>query len=94
MTTSTASSAARPPTISTARCWRPSTNSTTSPSISDETWAALGEQFDERQRMDLVFTVGCYGMLAMALNTFGVEPDSDENRGELNRGILPKARCG
>jgi len=26
--------------------------------------------------MDLVFTVGCYGALAMAINTFGVEPDS------------------
>ena len=25
--------------------------------------------------MDLVFTIGCYGSLAMAINTFGVEPD-------------------
>jgi 4-carboxymuconolactone decarboxylase len=41
--------------------------------ISDQTWAQLGERLDERQRMDLVFTVGCYGALAMALNTFGVE---------------------
>ena len=31
----------------------------------------------ERQRMDLVFTIGCYGALAMAINTFGVEPDQE-----------------
>jgi 4-carboxymuconolactone decarboxylase len=27
--------------------------------------------------MDLVFTIGCYGSLAMAINTFGVEPDQE-----------------
>ncbi|MCV7078981.1 carboxymuconolactone decarboxylase family protein [Mycobacterium szulgai] len=41
--------------------------------LSDETWAALGERLDERQRMDYIFTVGCYTLLAMAFNTFGVE---------------------
>jgi 4-carboxymuconolactone decarboxylase len=45
--------------------------------ISDETWAALGERMDKRQRMDFVFTVGGYHMLAMALNTFGVEPKKE-----------------
>jgi 4-carboxymuconolactone decarboxylase len=45
--------------------------------ISDVTWAALSEHLDERQRMDLVFTIGCYGALAMAINTFGVEPDQE-----------------
>ncbi len=45
--------------------------------ISDETWTALSEHLDERQRMDLVFTIGCYGALAMAINTFGVEPDQE-----------------
>lgn len=45
--------------------------------ISDSTWAALSEHLDERQRMDLVFTIGCYGALAMAINTFGVEPDQE-----------------
>ncbi|WP_102142086.1 carboxymuconolactone decarboxylase family protein [Mycobacterium hubeiense] len=43
--------------------------------ISDGTWTVLREHLDERQRMDLVFTIGCYGALAMAINTFGVEPD-------------------
>jgi AhpD family alkylhydroperoxidase len=43
--------------------------------ISETTWAALGEHLDDRQRMDLVFTVGTYCLLAMAFNTFGVEPE-------------------
>jgi 4-carboxymuconolactone decarboxylase len=46
-------------------------------SVSDETWSVLSEHLDERQRMDLVFTIGCYGALAMAINTFGVEPDQE-----------------
>jgi 4-carboxymuconolactone decarboxylase len=45
--------------------------------LSDATWAALAERFDERQRMDFIFTVGCYNALAMALNTFGVEVEKD-----------------
>ena len=47
--------------------------------ISDQTWAALGERLDERQRMDFVFTVGNYIALAMALNTFGVEVEGDHD---------------
>jgi 4-carboxymuconolactone decarboxylase len=45
--------------------------------VCDATWAALSEHLDERQRIDLVFTIGCYGALAMAINTFGVEPDQE-----------------
>jgi alkylhydroperoxidase family enzyme len=45
--------------------------------IADATWAALSQHLDERQRMDLVFTIGCYGALAMAINTFGVELDQE-----------------
>lgn len=45
--------------------------------IDDATWAALSEHLTERQRMDLVFTVGSYGMLAMALNTFEVPLEDD-----------------
>ncbi|HLR93925.1 MAG TPA: carboxymuconolactone decarboxylase family protein [Jiangellaceae bacterium] len=50
--------------------------------ISDPTWSALAEHLDERQRMDLVFMVGCYGTLAMAFNTFGIE---DEQQTEQER---------
>lgn len=45
--------------------------------MSDATWSALSERFDERQRMDFVFTVGCYNALALAVNTFGVEVEKD-----------------
>jgi AhpD family alkylhydroperoxidase len=40
--------------------------------VSDRTWATLCAHLDEHQRMDLVFTIGAYCMLAMAFNTFGV----------------------
>jgi AhpD family alkylhydroperoxidase len=50
--------------------------------LSDETYQALADELDDRQLMDLVFTIGTYGLLAMAFNTFGVELEpglSDEN---------------
>lgn len=50
-----------------------------SSNVADDTWAALGEQLDERQLMDLVFTTGNYFALAMALNTFGVEVEDDRH---------------
>ena len=43
--------------------------------IDDETWAILAKEFDTRQMMELVMTVGGYHMLAMALNSFGVQLD-------------------
>jgi len=43
--------------------------------ISDENWAALARYYDQRQLMDIVFTVGQYNMISMALNSFGVEVD-------------------
>ena len=45
--------------------------------LSDETWSALSERLDERQRMDFVFTIGCYITVAMALKTFGIELDQE-----------------
>lgn len=41
--------------------------------IEDTTWQALARRYDTHQLMDLVMTVGGYHMLAMALNSFGVE---------------------
>ncbi|MEU3781914.1 carboxymuconolactone decarboxylase family protein [Streptomyces sp900129855] len=43
--------------------------------LSDELYARLAKELDERQLLDFVFTVGGYGMQAMVYNTFGVEPD-------------------
>jgi AhpD family alkylhydroperoxidase len=48
--------------------------------VSDPTWAALATELDEHQLMDLVFTVGAYEVLAMALRSFGVALDPDLRR--------------
>jgi 4-carboxymuconolactone decarboxylase len=43
--------------------------------ISDGVWSELGTHFNDHQRMDLVFTIGGYLLLAMAVNTFGIEEE-------------------
>jgi len=43
--------------------------------IADATWAALAARYDTAQLMDVVFTVGQYNLVSMALNTFGVALD-------------------
>jgi 4-carboxymuconolactone decarboxylase len=43
--------------------------------LSDATWALLSTHLEERQVMDLVFTIGGYVMCAMAFNAFGIEID-------------------
>ncbi|HWI27535.1 MAG TPA: carboxymuconolactone decarboxylase family protein [Stellaceae bacterium] len=45
--------------------------------LGEASWAALRRRFSEREIMDLVFTVGGYALLAMALNSFGVRLDPD-----------------
>ena len=45
--------------------------------IESDTWVELAQHLDEHQLMDVVFTVGCYEMLAMAFRSFGVELDAD-----------------
>ncbi|WP_336968665.1 carboxymuconolactone decarboxylase family protein [Sphingobium aromaticiconvertens] len=40
--------------------------------ISDATWAILGQYFDMRQKMDLVFSIGHYVMTSWAISSFGV----------------------
>jgi 4-carboxymuconolactone decarboxylase len=45
--------------------------------VTDATWVALSRELDQRQLMDLVFTVGAYDLLAMAFRSFGVELDDD-----------------
>ena len=45
--------------------------------VTDPTWQALAGLYSEQQLMDLVFTVGQYQLVSMALNTFGVQLDPD-----------------
>jgi alkylhydroperoxidase family enzyme len=43
--------------------------------VSDGTWKRLAEDFDRQQLMDLVFTIGAYDMLAVAMNSLGLQLD-------------------
>ena len=47
--------------------------------ISDTTWKVLSERYNEKQLMDVIFTVGDYNVVSWALNSFGVQ---------LEKGIL------
>lgn len=43
--------------------------------VETATWDALAREFAEQQLMDIVFTVGTYSLLAMALRAFDVQPE-------------------
>jgi len=45
--------------------------------VSDETWAELSTRYTTRQMMETVFTVGQYNMVAMYLNSLGVQFEED-----------------
>ena len=44
--------------------------------ISNEVWQNLSEHYSTQQMMDIVFAVGNYNLVSMALNSFGVQLDS------------------
>ena len=46
--------------------------------IADATWAALSQHYDTQQILDLIFAVGQYQLVSMALNSLGVQPDSPD----------------
>jgi 4-carboxymuconolactone decarboxylase len=41
--------------------------------LSDATWTGLNERYDTPQVLDLIFTVGQYTLVSMALNSLGVQ---------------------
>jgi alkylhydroperoxidase family enzyme len=43
--------------------------------IGSRTWDALAARYSTQQLIDLVFTVGQYNLVSMALNTLGVQLD-------------------
>lgn len=45
--------------------------------LSDATWNTLAKRYTTEQLIDVVFTVGQYNLVSMALNTFGVEIDPE-----------------
>ncbi|MSR13064.1 MAG: carboxymuconolactone decarboxylase family protein [Gammaproteobacteria bacterium] len=45
--------------------------------LSEATWNTLSKRYTTEQLVDVVFTVGQYNLVSMALNTFGVEIDPE-----------------
>jgi alkylhydroperoxidase family enzyme len=45
--------------------------------ITDGTWRVLRAELSDQQLLDVVFTVGAYDLLAMALHTFDIKLDDD-----------------
>ena len=43
--------------------------------LSEATWKELAARYDTMQLMDVVFTVGQYNLVSMAVNTLGVQQD-------------------
>jgi alkylhydroperoxidase family enzyme len=56
--------------------------------ISDTTWNQLAERYDTQQLFDVIFTVGQYNLVSMALNSLGVPLD------EGLRGFARRAEPG
>jgi alkylhydroperoxidase family enzyme len=46
--------------------------------IGDATWAALAARWDEQQLIEVCMVVGQYHLVAMTLNSLGVEPETDD----------------
>jgi 4-carboxymuconolactone decarboxylase len=44
--------------------------------LGEASWTALSRRFGEAEIMDVIFTVGGYALLAMALNSLGVQLDA------------------
>lgn len=51
--------------------------------ITDATWAALAEQLDERQLIELPMLVGHYHLVAFTLNSLGVQVEDDAAAGAV-----------
>jgi AhpD family alkylhydroperoxidase len=49
----------------------------TTGTLSEASWAALSERFDERGLIELVVLIGHYTMLAFALNALNVQPERE-----------------
>ena len=45
--------------------------------LADATWAGLGARYNQPQQMEVVFLVGCYNVMAMLTNCFGIEIEND-----------------
>lgn len=62
--------------------------------VDDATWSALAQTWNEQQLMDLVFAVGQYTLVSMALNSFGVQLEDSTERFPADQfvdGLFPRS---
>ena len=52
--------------------------------VSDPTWAALAARLDEKQILDVIFTVGCYDTLAWMYDSLQLDLETDLPFGRTN----------
>jgi 4-carboxymuconolactone decarboxylase len=52
--------------------------------ITDATWQGLSKHYNTKELMDIVFAVGQYNLVSMALNTLGVQLDPELNTSFAN----------
>jgi 4-carboxymuconolactone decarboxylase len=52
--------------------------------ITDATWQGLSKHYNTQQLIDIVFAVGQYNLVSMALNTLGVQLDPELNTSFAN----------
>ena len=45
--------------------------------LDEATWNALAAEFDHKQVLDFLFTVGCYTMIAMVMNALRIDREED-----------------
>jgi 4-carboxymuconolactone decarboxylase len=60
--------------------------------IGHDTWTALSHVFDQEQMLEIIFIVGCYETLAMALNSCAVQLDTDAGLDPATRARLNAAQ--
>jgi len=60
--------------------------------IGHGTWQALSQVFDQQQMLELIFIVGCYETLAMAVNSCAVQLDGEAGLDPATRVRLRAAR--
>ncbi len=58
--------------------------------ISDATWATLAERYSTEQLMDVVFCVGQYVLVSMAVKSFGVQLEDWAHDHEVARSLPPR----
>ncbi len=54
--------------------------------IAQETWDGLLRHLDQKQIMDLIFAIGQYDLVSMALNSLGVQHEDGARRFPASRG--------